>query len=196
VGTDHSIKCKGARTVTVSAVEHFKAKGNRSVKSSGAYSESVGGVHGILCNEHDSAVKGVYIQHVAGVAGLVAGLGSGETTLGYRTHNVGGAFSITAVKYMEGSVGPKSVTSGASSVKAGAEVATASATGTVTCGSLTVDAGGDIGVNAGGSMTIDVSGSITTPGGVIGDGQIKITSGKESIDGPIERTGETVIVQG
>jgi type VI secretion system secreted protein VgrG len=195
VGTESSTSVKGSRTVTVGAVEHFKVKGNRTVKTT-PYSESVGGLHGILCNEHNSDVRGAYIQNVVGAAGFAAGLGTGETVLGYRTHTVGGAFSITAVKYMEGSIGPKTVTSGASSVTAGAEIATHSANGTLTCGSLTVDASAEVAVEAGGSLTIDVSGSITTPGGVIGDGQIKITSGKESLDGPLERTSDTVIVQG
>jgi type VI secretion system secreted protein VgrG len=195
VGTESATTVKGARTVLVGGVEQGKVKGNRSVMT-GPYSESVGAVHGILCNQHNSQVLGAYLQNVGAAAALEAALGSGETVLGARAHHVGGALSYTVAKYIEGGIGPKTVTAGASSVTAGAEVATHSGVGTLSCGSLTATASGDVVVVATGDLTVDISGDIKTPGGTIGGGKITITSGGEKLDGTTKRSGATVISEG
>jgi type VI secretion system secreted protein VgrG len=195
VGTESATVVNGSRTVLVGGLEQGKVKGNRSVTTS-PYSESVGALHGILCNQHNSEVLGDFLQNVGAAAALQAGIGSGETVLGARAHHVGGALTYTVGKYMEAGIGPKSVTSGATSVNAGAEVATHANVGTLSCGSMTVSASGDVVVTASGDLTVDVSGNITTPGGVIGGGQIKITSGTEKLDGDTKRNSATVIVQG
>jgi type VI secretion system secreted protein VgrG len=195
VGTECGTNVKGSRTVLVGGLEQGKVKGNRTLKT-GPYSESVGAVHGILCNQHNIDVLGDYLQNVGAAAALQAALGSGETVLGARAHHVGGALTFNVVKYIEGGIGPKSVTAGDTSVTAGAEVATHSGVGTLSCASLTASASGDVVIEATGDLTVDVSGNITTPGGVIGGGQIKITSGTEKLDGTTKRNSDTVIVEG
>jgi type VI secretion system secreted protein VgrG len=196
IGIESATGVSGSRTVTVGGLEQAKVKGDRTV-STNAYSESVGGVHGILCNQHNADVLGAFLQNVGAGAALQSGLGSGETVLGGRAHHVGGALSYKFVAYIEGGIGPKSITAGGdSSITAGAEVSNKSGVAKITCGTLTVDASADVVVEAKGDLTVDISGDITTPGGVVGGGKIKITSGSENLEGNTKRTGATVISEG
>lgn len=196
VGTDAMARIKGGRSETVGALETHDITANRVCNAKGAYTEMIGAIHGVQCNQANTDVKGGYTQLIGASLAQGAGLGTSESVAGARGQTVGGARNIVAAKgFGENVLGPKAITAGTSSVKAGGSVMTASKTSSGTIhvgGSAKITAAGPV-VIAAKSITLDISGSLTAEALSLSGGTLKITRGTTSIMGTIKREGGTEI---
>ena len=196
VGTDATAKIKGARSETVAALETNKITANRVINAKGSYTEVIGAIYGVECNQANTDVKGGYTQAIGSTLAQAAGLGTSESVAGARGQATGGARTIVAARgFGETVTGLKSITAGASSVKAGGSVMTSSkaSSGTINVGgSVDLTATGPVVVGAK-SITIDISGSLTAEALSLSGGTLKITKGTTKVMGTIKREGGSEI---
>jgi type VI secretion system secreted protein VgrG len=165
VGSDVQTLVKGARSESVAAVEDIGVTANRRVHT-GSYTESVGALYGLVCNETATTVKGSYTELVGGNLAETAGLGTHESVAAMRIELVAGSRNVVASKgYVDEVLGAKVVSAGAVQETAAGNIETTAAAGTIhVTGSASISAGGKIQIDAA-SITVKVSGSLTAKGG-------------------------------
>jgi type VI secretion system secreted protein VgrG len=185
VGSDAQTLVKGARSESISAVEDIGVKANRRVHT-GAYTETVGGLYGLQCNETATTVKGAYMELVGGSLTAMAGLGTHESVAAARIEVVAGARNVVAGGrgYAEEVWGGKVVSVGACKETAAGNIETAATAGSITVhGSASISAGGKIQIEAP-TITIKVGGSLTAKGGSTAkiSGSLKVDGGTTKLD--------------
>jgi type VI secretion system secreted protein VgrG len=184
VGSDAQTLVKGARTETVGAVEDIGVKANRHVKV-GSYTEAIGALYGLQCNEAMTTVQGAYAELVGGNLAALAGLGTHESVADMRIELVGGARNIVAGRGCDESVtGAKAVSAGPVSENAAGDVETLAAIGRINVGgSASISAGGKIQIEAP-TITIKVAGSLKAAGGSTAKigGKLKVDGGTTKLD--------------
>jgi type VI secretion system secreted protein VgrG len=192
VGTDHALGVKGGRSESVGGSETIDVTANRGV-STGSYSEMIGAMYGLRCNQSNTSVSGAFVELVGAAMSLTAGLGTSESVAAARTELVGGVRSILAGKYVENVTGAKVVTAGPASDKAGAKVVTETkAVGSIKAASFKSTAGGPVVVSAP-AITLQVGGSLTAGALNLAGGTLKATKGATKLKGTIKRQGESKI---
>jgi type VI secretion system secreted protein VgrG len=193
VGTIHALAVKKARIETIGQAETIQVGGNRSVSTPGAYTESIGASHALLCNQDNTKVEGAFTQTIGADLNVAAALGVGESCAAARTEKVGGARTIACGTYAEEVTGAKSITAGAASDKAGQKVVTyGKAKGSVKAQSMSLSAAGPVVVSAS-EITIDVAGSIQAGALSLAGGTMNASSGATKLKGTISRKGQMVI---
>jgi type VI secretion system secreted protein VgrG len=195
IGTDHTNKVKGARSETIGGVDHAKVSGNRLIDVSGAYTELVGGVYGIQCNQLNTDVGGGYLQVVGGSAAHTAGMGCSETVAGARALAVGGAETLVLrADFSEKTIGPKTSTIGNVKTTAAADIGTKhKGTAKVTVGgAANVKAGAVVSVTAP-KIQVDIKGALDASGLKLDGGTFNVKKGTTKLDGNIKRKGGSKI---
>jgi type VI secretion system secreted protein VgrG len=184
VGSDAQTAVKGARSESIGAVEDIGVKANRGVKV-GSYSEAIGALYGLQCNETATTVKGAYVELVGGGLVALAGLGTHESVAAARIELVAGARNIVAAVGCEDEVwGAKAVHAGSVCETAAGNVETAATAGRINVGaSANISAGGKIQIEAA-TITINVSGSLKATGGSTAKvaGSLKVDGGTTKLD--------------
>jgi type VI secretion system secreted protein VgrG len=184
VGSDAQTVVKGARSESIGAVEDIGVKADLGV-SVGSYSEVIGALYGLQCNETATTVKGAYAELVGGSLVALAGLGTHESVAAARIELVAGARNIVAATGCEDEVwGAKAVHAGSVCETAAGNVETAAAAGRITVGaSANVSAGGKIQIEAA-TITIKVGGSLKATGGSTAKvaGNLKVDGGTTKLD--------------
>lgn len=197
VGNELTTVISGTRTRMVGGLEVYDVKANRKLSTS-PYTEIVGGLYGLQCNQHNAEVLGAYVQSVGGNANYVAGLGMGETVAGARVHEIGGAFKIKCFSsYGENILGYKKLETGSCTIKSGKDISTeCSSSGKVDVGgSMKLQAGANLIFEASGDLVIEVD-KISTPHGSIGSGKLSATKGTVKGKGKVEWKGGAEIETG
>ena len=184
VGADAQTAVKGARSESIGAVEDIGVKANRGVKV-GSYTELIGALYGLQCNETATTVKGAYAELVGGSLNAAAGLGTHESVAAARFELVAGAYNVVAAMGCADEVwGAKAVHAGAVSESAAGNIETEAAAASIKVGaSANISAGGKIQINAA-TITIKVSGSLTAKGGSTAklSGDLKVDGGTTKLD--------------
>lgn len=163
VATGVDVLSKGARTESIGGTEHLGVKANRIV-SCASYSEVVGGLYSLLCNQANTTVHGAFAKSIGGVCSWTAGLGTNQSVAGLRTELVCGARDISGINVGDTTYGRKGIVAGAAQMTAGAELVVNSTRLSVDAASASMTAGGAF-VVEGTTITINVSGSIQIKGG-------------------------------
>jgi type VI secretion system secreted protein VgrG len=148
VGTTYQTEIEGARNETVGGLEHTKVTASRTCAASASYTELVGALYGMQCNQENIDVKGVYTQTVGGSAALVAGMGISENVTGARALTVGGSQTMTLrAGYDETVVGIKTIDAGANKLVAGTRIDHSARAG------VKLNVGGSAKIKAGGNVS-------------------------------------------
>lgn len=195
IGTDHTQKVTGARSETIGAVDHTKVSGNRLIAASGSYTELVGGIYGIQCNQLNTDVGGGYLQVVGAAATHVAGLGISLNVAGANALAVGGAETLTLrAAFSEKTKGPKTATIGNVKMVSDAKM------GVTHDGTASVKVGGTANVKSSGKLSVtapkiqvNISGTLNASGMKLSGGTFNITKGTSKLDGNIKRKGGSKI---
>lgn len=151
VGTSYHTVIEGSRDETVAGLEHTKVTANRTCAAASSYTELVGALYGMQCNQENIDVKGVYTQTVGGSTALTTGMGISENVTGARVLTVGGSQTMNLRKgYEEMVIGVKNIKAGASTVDAGTSIGNNAITALKlkVGGSAKIEAGGPISFNA------------------------------------------------
>jgi type VI secretion system secreted protein VgrG len=197
VGSDAQTAVKGARSESIGAVEDIGVKANRGVKV-GSYSEAIGALYGLQCNETATTVKGAYAELVGGGLVALAGLGTHESVAAARIELVAGARNIVAAMGCEDEVwGAKAVHAGSVCETSARDVETAAAAGHIKVGgSANISAGGKIQIEAA-TITIKVGGSLKATGGSTAKvaGSLKVDGGTTKLDASTTTRKETSKVE-
>lgn len=186
VGTDYIVSV-GGRTETIGGSEHVSVTGDRAVEAGGAYTESVGAVQATQCVDANLECAAL-ANLVGGAVVQLAAAGTNETVMGARAHLVGAVRALQCANYDEKVLGIKVITSGSSLLQAGGPNATTCSTGKLSAASVSATASGAVVFEAAGAISLKAA-SITTPGGTIGGGTVKVHGSK--ISGTIKRNAET-----
>jgi type VI secretion system secreted protein VgrG len=198
VGSDAQTLVKGARSETVAAIEDIGVTANRHVQT-GGYTEAVGALYGLLCNEAATTVKGPFTELVGGNLAQAAGLGTHESVAAMRIELVAGAHNVVAGKeYVDEVWGAKAVSVGAVKETAARHIETAAAAGAIqVTGSMSISAGGKIQIDAA-SITVKVSGSLTAKGGATAklSGNLKVDGGTTKLAASTTTRTKTSKVEG
>jgi type VI secretion system secreted protein VgrG len=198
VGSDVQTLVKGARSETVAAVEDIGVTANRRVQT-GGYTEAVGALYGLLCNETATTVNGPYTELVGGNLVEAAGLGTHESVAAMRVELVAGARNVVAGKgYVDEVWGAKAISVGAVKETAAGSIETAAAAGAIqVTGSVSISAGGKIQIDAP-SITVKVSGSLSAKGGSTAklSGNLKVDGGTTKLDASTTTRTKTSKVEG
>lgn len=186
VALNYEVTIEGGRTELIGGAESNKVTGNR-VVATGAYTESIGAAQATQCIQAVLEAKGNLMNLVGGAALYAAAAGASETVLGVRQHMVGAARSLTCTTYSEKALAGKSILAGASKLIASGACATGCASGSLTSGTFKGKASGKV-VFEGSTISITAA-KITTPGGTIGGGAVKVNG--SNLVGKIERKAVT-----
>jgi type VI secretion system secreted protein VgrG len=184
VGSDMQTTVKGARSESIAALEDIGVTANRRV-GTGSYTEVVGALYGLQCNEAMTTVTGAFTELVGGTLAAMAGLGTHESIAAVRVELVAGARNVVAGKgYEDETLGLKAVSVGAVKESAAGNVETTAAAGSIrVSGSASISAAGKIQIEAP-SITVHVSGSLTAKGGATAklSGSLKVDGGTTKLD--------------
>lgn len=187
VGSDVQTLVKGARSETIGAVEDIGVKANRQVKV-GSYTEVIGALYGLQCNETVTTVQGGYAELVGGNLAAAAGLGTHESVAEARIELVAGARNVVAGGGCEDEVlGAKAVSAGAVRETAAGNVETTAAAGHIKVGgSASITAGGKIQIEAA-TIAIKVGGSLKATAGATAKitGKLKVDGGTTKLDASV-----------
>ena len=113
VGSDMQTSVKGARSETIAALEDIGVTANRHV-GTGSYTELVGALYALQCNEALTTVKGAFTELVGGNLAAMAGLGTHESVAAVRLELVAGARNVVAAAgYEDETWGAKAISVGA-----------------------------------------------------------------------------------
>jgi type VI secretion system secreted protein VgrG len=189
VGTSYETVIKGARDETVGGLEHTKVTANRTCTASSSYTELVGALYGMQCNQENIDVKGLYTQTVGGSVGLAAGMGISESVTGARALTVRGTQTMTLrAGYDELVIGIKKIDAGANTMEAGTSLGHNARAG------IKLQVGGSAKIEAGGAISFKApsikiqAASLDAVDFKLAGGEFK-TAKDVNMDGKIKRKG-------
>lgn len=193
VGSAAQTLVKGARTETVGGVDDIGVTANRRV-AAGSYTEAVGALYGLQCNEAVTSVKGPFIEATGGNLAAMAGLGTHESVAAARVELVGGARNVVAGRgFADETWGAKLVVAGAAKDTAAGNIeTTAASASTAVAGSATISAGGKVQFEAA-TIAVTVGGSLAMKGGSTAklSGKLKVSGGTTKFDAATTRRKAT-----